>query len=211
MIKKLTIVLLLLASDMLVWGQQSWDVISKESPLSIGFYTETGWALSSYHTSKNAFDVNFLPVMGLCLGGGADLNYEIDNGSYGSMTAQTGLLYARSGFVVEEQKVACHYFCFPISFQYYPLDYLFLEFRAVPCLNFGLSSNVVTIQNLALKLDNHQANDFKIGFGAGGYIRSIGVGLSLRYNFGLSKFAENLPWKGNQFEMLLYYRFDLKK
>ncbi|MBQ3355480.1 MAG: hypothetical protein II829_03215 [Bacteroidales bacterium] len=211
MIKKLTIILLILASNMLVWGQQDWVVVSKKSPLSISIYGEVGWALSSYHALENNFDVNFSPIAGMCLGGGAGLNLEIGNGTSSSLSAQAGLLYTRSGFAVEEQKVAGHYLCLPIAFQYYPLDFLYMELRAVPSLNIGSSPDAITIHNLTMVLDNHRANDFKIGLGAGGFIKSIGMGISMRYNFGLSKFAENLPWKGNQFEMLLYYRFDFKK
>lgn len=211
MIKKLTLILLILASNMLAWGQQDWVVVSKKSPLSVNIYGEVGWALSSYHASENNLDVNFSPVAGMCLGGGAGLDLEIGKGTYSSLATQVGLLYTRSGFAVEGQKAAGHYLCLPIAFQYYPLDFLYLEFRAVPSLNIASSVDAITIHNLTMVLEDHHANDFKIGFGAGGFIKSIGMGISMRYNFGLSKFAENLPWKGNQFEMLLYYRFDFKK
>jgi hypothetical protein len=211
MIKKFTIVLIILACNMLAWGQQDWVVVSKKSPLSIGVYAETGWTLSSYHASEKTFDVSFSSTMAMCLGGGFCMNLEIGKGSSSSLSTQVGLLYSRPGFVIEEQKVVGHYLCLPIAFQYYPLEYLYLEFRAVPCLNVGLSPKLLVIRNMELVLDKHRANDFKIGIGAGGYIKSIGMGISLRYNFGLSKFAENLPWKCNQLEMLLYYRFDFKK
>ena len=211
MIKKITLVLLILGSNILAWGQQDWVVVSKKSPLSIGVYAETGWALSSYHASEENFAVNLSPVAGMCFGGGASMNLEVGKRASSSLAFQAGLLYTRSGFVVEEQKVVGQYLCLPIALQFYPWDFLYLECRAVPSLNVGLSKDLVTIQNLTLVLDDHRANDFKIGIGAGGYIKSIGMGISLRYNFGLSKFAENLPWKGDQFEMLLFYRFDFKK
>lgn len=189
-----------------------------EKPLYLSAYAEGGWALSSFHSTDATSDPDFSSLSGINLGAGINLRFmKRDSRSKvkdGLFAIQAGIHYTKAGFSVDDEKVTGNYISVPISFQYYPINNLYIEAGPEMCMNIGLSPSSAVIQGLNLNLDNHKANDFKIGIGAG-YIHefeNIGpIGISAKYLIGTSEFAENLPWKGNQLRISVFYRFGLSK
>lgn len=187
-----------------------------EKSLHLSAYAELGWALSSFHSTDANIEPDFSSVSGVNIGGGINLRFmRRDNRSKakdGLFGLQAGIHYTKAGFSVDDEKVTGNYICIPISFQYYPISHLYIEAGPEMCMNLGLSPSSAVIQGLNIDLDNHKANDFKIGIGAG-YLHEFDnfgpIGISVKYLFGTSKFAENLPWKGNQFRISVFYRFGL--
>jgi len=187
-----------------------------EKPIFISAYAEGGWALSSFHSTDATSDPDFSSISGFNLGTGINLRFmKRDNRSKvkdGLFAIQAGIHYTKAGFSVNDDKVTGNYICIPISFQYYPVNNLYVEAGPEMCMNIGLSPSSAVIQGLNINLDNHKANDFKIGIGAGFIheFENIGpIGISAKYLIGTSEFAENLPWKGNQLRISVFYRFGL--
>ena len=189
-----------------------------EKPLYISACAEGGWVLSSFHSTDTNIDPNFSSISGINLGASINVRFmKRDNRSKvkdGLFAIQAGLHYFKAGFSADDEKVTGDYISVPVSFQYYPINNLYIEVGPEVCMNIGQSPSSAIIQGLNMDLDNHKANDFKIGIGAG-YVRefdNIGpVGISAKYLIGTSEFAENLPWKGNQLRISVFYRFGLSK
>lgn len=197
-------------------GQTNQTVTNhQKKSVFFSLYGEGGWALSSFHSSNESIDPKFSPVSSVVLGAGVNMRF-LENTSKnrfvedGLFALQTGVLYTKSGFEADEEKITGNYICVPLAFQYYPIKDLYVELGMEMCMNIGLSPSSAQINGLNMNLDDHKANDFKIGVGAG-YIhkfKNIGpIGISAKYLFGTSEFAENLPWKGNQLRLSVFYRF----
>jgi hypothetical protein len=187
-----------------------------EKPVYFSAYAEGGWAMSMFHSTEANNDPDFSSISGINLGGGINMRFmKRDNRSKvkdGLFALQAGVHYIKSGFSVDDEKVTGNYICIPITFQYYPINNLYIEAGPEICMNIGLSPSSATIQGLNIDLENHKANDFKIGIGAGYILEfdKIGpIGISAKYLIGTSEFAENLPWKGNQLRISVFYRFGL--
>lgn len=215
-----TLLLILIASLFSLNQEVCSQTVSKQKkPVFFSLYGEGGWALSSFHSSNENLNPEFSPVSSFALGTGINMrflgkpsrNRFVEDGD-GLFAVQAGLLYTQSGFKVDEEKVTGNYICIPVAFQYYPISDLFVEMGAEMCMNVSLSPSLANLQGLNINLDKHKANDFKIGIGAG-YIHRFDkfgpIGVSVKYLFGTSDFAENLPWKGNQLRISVFYRFGL--
>ena len=206
----------LLSLLLCLMGSQYVSAQIYEKPLYLSIYAEGGWALSSFHSTDAASDPDFSSLSGIHLGAGINLRFmKRDSRSKvkdGLFAIQAGIHYTKAGFSVDDEKVTGDYICLPIFFQYYPINNLYIEAGPEMCMNIGLSPSSAVIQGLNINLDNHKANDFKIGIGAG-YIHEFDkfgpIGISAKYFFGTSNFAENLPWKGNQLRLTVFYRFSL--
>lgn len=209
---------LLLSFLICLMGLQCASAQAYEKPLYLSAYAEGGWALSSFHSTDASLDPDFSSISGINLGVGINLRFlkrdlrsKVKNGLF---AVQAGIHYTKAGFSAEEEKVTGNFICIPISFQYYPINNLYVEVGSEMCMNLGLSPSSAVIQGLNINLDNHKANDFKIGIGAG-YMHEFDnfgpIGISAKYLIGTSKFAENLPWKGNQLRISVFYRFGLNK
>ena len=193
-------------------------VSDQKKPMFFSLYGEGGWALSSFHSSNESLNPQFSPVSSVALGMGANMRfckmakthrYAAEDGLF---AVQAGLLYTQSGFKSDQEKVTGHYICIPLAFQYYPISDLYVELDAELCMNVSLSPSFATFKGLNIDLDKHKANDFKFGVGAG-YMHKFEkfgpIGISVKYLIGTSDFAENLPWKGNQLRLSVFYRFGL--
>lgn len=186
----------------------------KEKPVFISIYSEIGWSLSSYYSSDKILEPGFSSFSGINIGVGTNLRFlQRDKRSKvrdGLLAVKTGLHYIDAGFRINETKVVAGYLSIPIYFQYYPIKDLFVELGSDIFMNVGLSPSSVIIQGLLFDLDKHKAHDFKVGFGIG-YTHKfdkIGpIGISVKYLIGTSDFAENLPWKNNNFQISLIWLF----
>lgn len=219
MIKRIFVFLLLyLFVAPLMYGQgegQEWTIsVSNTTSSPFSVYAEGGWLLSSFHSSGQSKSLVFSSLSGFQVGAGMHFEFLNRPSSSDKMLAiQAGLHYMRSGFSVEERKVRGGYLCMPICFQYYPLQKhaFYVEVGPEFCYNLKLSPSTIEIKGVIINLENHHANDIKIGLGAGYVIKAFSAGVSVKYMIGLSNFAENLPWKGNQFRVELFYRFGIQR
>lgn len=212
--KKLFLTLIILAGSWVTYGQgQQWEITttkSKSNSLQFSLYANAGLSLSFFSSNDNQINLDFSPMVGVALGGGANISFMkgVFLGS-DKLSGQIGLLYTQAGFATENEKVKGGYLCIPVSLQYYPIQNLYAELVLSPCINFGLSPSEIIEPGLIVMLDDHRANDFKIGFGAGYRLEAIPLGVSANFYFGTSNFADNLPWKSNQLLINLFYRFDI--
>lgn len=200
------------------FGQTNQAVTNhQKKSVFFSLYGEGGWAFSSFHSSNESISPKFSSISSVALGGGINMRFleSTSNNRFvedGLFALQAGILYTRSGFKADNEKITGDYICVPLSLQYYPISNLYAELGVEMCMNIGLSPSSTQINGLNMDLSNHKANDFKIGIGAG-YIHkfnNIGpIGISAKYLIGTSKFAENLPWKGNQLRISVFYRFGL--
>lgn len=215
-IRKAIIIVFALFYSFLSYGQQNgqqWEIIkSSNHPLfRISYYAETGCGLSVFHSSDKS-KLAFSPFIGFQIGGGINVLMHLSSAEEkGAVAAQAGVLYSRFGFSILDEKIRGGYFCFPFSFQYYPIKQLYVELDMEPCLNLGLSPDTLVIQNSTLDFIGHKANDFKVGVGAGYVFDYPAIGIAARMLFGTSDFAENLHWKGNVYSISVFYRFGNKK
>lgn len=210
--KKVILMFLFLASSWIACGQQvgqQWEITNpaKTNSIQLSLCVEIGLGMSFYHSTEENFAPDFSPVASVVLGGGFILNKTLVNGD--KLSGKIGVLYIRSGFTSESEKVRGNYLCVPVSIQYYPITNLYAELVMQPCLNIGLSPTVANIEGLSINLEGHRANDFKMGLGVGYWFKAIPIGISARYLFGTSNFAENLPWRGNLFQVSVYYCFSI--
>lgn len=212
--KKLFLTLIILAGSWVAYGQgQQWEITttkSKSNSLQFSLYANAGISLSFFHSTESRYNLDFSPIVGVALGGGANISFI--HGVFHSsdkLSGQIGVLYTQAGFSTENEKIKGGYLCIPVSVQYYPLKNLYAELVLNPCINFGLSPSEIIEPGLIVMLDDHRANDFKIGLGAGYCLEAIPLGVSVDFYFGTSKFADNLPWKSNQLLINLFYRFDI--
>lgn len=217
--KCISLLLILLVSLLFCTQRVQGQTVTNDQKKTMFFslYGEGGWSLSSFHSSNESIDPKFSSTSSVALGGGINMRFLESKSHYrfaedGLLAFQAGILYTKSGFEADDEKITGDYICVPISFQYYPISDLYVELGMEMCMNIGLSPSSAVIQGLNIDLDNHKANDFKIGIGAG-YIHefeNIGpIGISAKYLIGTSEFAENLPWKGNQLRISVFYRFGL--
>lgn len=203
-------------------------VSDQKKPVFFSLYGEGGWALSSFHSSNENLNPQFSSISNFGLGAGVNMRFckKANDKRYaedGLFAVQAGLLYTQSGFKVDEEKITGNYIGVPIYFQYYPKLYTpkkhqnsvgspYVELGAEIWMNVGLSPSNAVFQGFNIDLDKHKANDFKIGIGAG-YMHKFEkfgpIGISVKYLIGTSDFAENLPWKGNQLRLTVFYRFGL--
>lgn len=222
MCRKVLLCMFALMGVLTSYGQGDSDFAGKSKIVHPSLYVEGGWNLSSCHSGDKSLSPEFSSVSGFAIGAGANMRFlkskylqrEAENGL---LAFQAGILYAQSGFKTRDEKVTGNYVCIPMSFQCYnPWNWgnneLFIALETEICLNVGLSPSSAVIQGLSIDFSEHKANDFKIGPGVG-YMRKFGkigpVGFSLKYLFGTSEFAENLPWKGNQLRLSVFWRFGL--
>jgi len=210
--KKLILIISFFVSSWVAYGQQEWTIMHPDKPdktnsLQLSLYAEAGLGMSFYHSTDENFAPDFSPVAGVVIGGGLILNKTLLNDD--KLSGKIGVLYTRFGFTSESEKVRGNYLCVPISIQYYPISNLYAELVMQPCLNIGLSPTVAYIEGLSINLEGHRANDFKVGFGVGYLFKAIPIGISARYLIGTSDFAENLPWRGNLFQISVFYCFGI--
>lgn len=211
--KRLFLTIIILAGSWAVYGQgQQWEITkttNKSNSLQLSLYANAGLNLSFFHSNDKQVNIDFSPMAGVAVGGGVNISFVkgILHGS-DKLSGQVGLLYTQTGFATENEKIKGGYLCIPASLQYYPIHNLYAELILSPCINFGLSPSEIIEPGFIVMLDGHRANDFKIGIGAGYCLEAIPLGISVNYCFGTSDFAENLPWKGNQLQISLFYRFD---
>lgn len=211
---KTLLIILFLASSWLSYGQQDWSITSSSKPksnsINVSLYAEAGMGLSFYHSTDKNAATDFSPAIGIVLVGGANVCFLdkvfLDKDK---LAGQVGLSFASAGFSYDGEKVRVNYLCVPLSIQYYPIANFYAELVFQPCLNIVLSPSVAYIGESFIDLEGHKANDFKIGIGVGYVLNAIPMGFSARYLFGTSNFAENLPWKGNQLQISVFYRFDI--
>lgn len=223
MLKKFLVILLAVLVSPLCFnhealGQTSQTVTNhQKKSLFFSLYGEGGWAFSSFHSTNKCINPKFSSISSVALGAGVNMRFleSTSNNRFvedGLFALQAGILYTKSGFEADDEKITGDYICVPLSLQYYPIRDLYVELGMEMCMNIGLSPSSTQINGLNLDLDNHRAHDFKIGIGAG-YIhkfKNIGpIGISAKYLIGTSEFAENLPWKSNQLKICVCYRFGL--
>lgn len=217
--KSITLLLILFVSLLFCTQHVQGQTVTNNQKKSVFFslYGEGGWTLSSFHSSNESIDPKFSSVSSITLGGGINMRFLESTSNYrfiedGLFAFQAGVLYTKSGFEADDEKITGDYICVPLSLQYYPIKDLYVELGTEMCMNIGISPSSAQINGLNMDLDNHKANDFKISIGAG-YIHefeNIGpIGISAKYLIGTSEFAENLPWKGNQLRISVFYRFGL--
>ena len=212
---KTLLITLFLASSWMAYGQQDWSITSsskskiKTNSIHVSLYVEAGAGLSFYHSTDKSDETDFSSAVGIVLGGGANVCFLdkvfLDEDK---LAGQVGLSFANAGFSSDGEKVRGNYLCVPLSIQYYPVSNFYAELVLQPCLNIGLSPSVAYIGEL-INLEDHKANDCKIGLGVGYVLDAIPLGFSARYLFGTSDFAENLPWRGNQLSVCVFWRFGL--
>lgn len=222
MCRKVLFCMFAMAGVLTSYGQVDSDYAGKSKNVHPSLYVEGGWNQSSCHSGDKGLSPEFSSVSGIAIGAGANVRFlkskylqrEAENGL---LAFQAGILYAQSGFKTKDEEVKENYVCIPMSFQCYnPWNWgnneLFIALETEICLNVGLSPSSAVIQGLNMDLSGHKANDFKIGPGVG-YMHNSGkfgpVGISLKYFFGTSEFAENLPWKSNQLRLSVFWRFGL--
>lgn len=212
--KKLFIILIILLCSWTAYGQgQQWEITdtkSKSNSLQMSLYVNAGLNLSFFYSNDKQINPDFSPMAGVAFGGGVNISFVkgVFRGS-DKLSGQMGLLYTQSGFLTENERVKGGYLCIPFLVQYYPIQNLYAELILSPCINVGLSPSEIIEPGLIFKLDDHRANDFKIGFGAGYCLEAIPLGIAVNYCFGTSDFAENLPWRSSQLQICLSYRFEL--
>lgn len=219
--KIILIIQLVLVGAHLSYGQQN---IQHNASISWNMYAEGGWCLSTFHSQDKSLKPDFSSVSGVNLGVGINMRFmDVPDGGRpveeGLFAFQSGIHFLSSGFKVEKEKVSCNYISIPVYFQYYPISQLYVETGIEMCINTSLSPSSAEVMGMNLDLHNHHANDFKFGLGAGYYFpfkfkgdnnkHNQSIGLSAKYLFGTSDFAENLPWKNEQIRLSVFYRFGL--
>lgn len=217
--KSLTLLMILIASLLCINQDACSQTVSgrQKMPVFFSLYAEGGWTSSSFRSSNESVKPKFSPISSFALGAGINMRF-IEKTSKnrfaedGLFALQAGVLYTQSGFKADDEKVTGDYVCVPISFQFYPISNLYVEFVTEMWMNVKLSPKSAMIQGLNINLDKHKANDFKYGVGVGYCLpiaKHSSIGISAKYLFGSSDFAKNLPWKGNQRRISVFYRMGL--
>ena len=142
-------------------------------------------------------------------------------------TAETGVLafqpeirFTMIGGYSDDSDLGLSYVMVPVMFQVYPFANLYLE--AGPVFGFNIShtpDNIVfydrpedlgyIVSHAEYNLDNLHANDVAAAFGVGYRFRNLGI--SARYNLGLSDLAANMPWRNRWFEVGISYSISMTK
>lgn len=209
--KRVILLLSLFLVGPAVYAQQGWGTTKpKENPVFLSAYAETGLSISSYHTTDEGMNPNLSSVAGFNIGAGVNMRFvkrdERSSIEDGLLGIQAGFLYTNSGFKTGDEKVSGGYLCIPVDFQFYPIPGLFIEAGPELCMSFGFTPETVNVQDMSLNISGHKANDLKFAVGAGYIFNVFPAGIHIKYLFGTSDFAENLPWKGNQLRISLFYR-----
>lgn len=198
--------------------EDRWDVMKegvgpKEKPVYFSAYAEGGLSLSSYHSTDSALDPGLSSLTGFSIGAGINMRFlkrdESTSVDFGLLGVQTGLMYSTSGFKSGDVKIKGNYLCIPLEIQYYPLTWLYVGLGPEVYINLSSSPDNPSMGGMNMNLSDHKSNDVKFGLGAGFIMKSLPIGCSIKYLIGTSKFAENLPWKGNIFRISVFYRFGL--
>ena len=107
---------------------QTYQTVTNHQKKSVFFslYGEGGWALSSFHSSNESIDPKFSSVSSIALGGGINMRFleSTSNNRFvedGLFAFQAGVLYTKSGFEADDEKITGDYICVPLSLQYYPI------------------------------------------------------------------------------------------
>lgn len=217
--KSLTLLMILIASQLCINQDACSQTVSdrQKKPVFFSLYAEGGWTSSSFHSSNESVKPKFSPVSSFALGAGINMRF-MENANKtrfaedGLFALQTGVLYTQSGFKADDEKVIGDYVCVPISFQFYPFSNLYVELVSEMWMNVKLSTKSATVQGMSINLDKHKANDFKYGIGVGYCLpiaKHSSIGISAKYLFGSSDFAKNLPWRGHQRRISVFYRLGL--
>lgn len=214
--KRLLVLLISLVTAQTMFAQQ-WGTIvttsggAKEKPVFLSVYAEGGLSVSSYHATEENYDPGFTALTGFNIGAGVNMRFlkrdERSSVKDGLLGLQTGLLFTTNGFKSGDVTVKGNYLCLPFDIQFYPIPGLYIEAGPEAFINVGNSPDKANIGGMNLNLTDHKANDLKIGIGAGYVLDKFPAGVSIKYLFGTSDFAENLPWRGNLLRISLFYRF----
>lgn len=209
-----TIVLLATAGVFTVQAQSGVDLSDNvQKPLHVSIYAEAGLDYTTYHSTEELLKPDFSSVLGPNAGVGVNLRFlrrdKSDPAENGWLALQAGVHYDRSGFKADGIKFSMDNLCIPVDLQVYPIKDLYVSSGVEFCVNLGLSPKTAHVMGLDLNLGEHKANDLKLAFGAGYILPSVPIGISAKYLIGTSKFMDNLPWKGNQVRVSVFYRFGM--
>ena len=207
--------MLIVAATVTALAQQPGVDLEGQSlkPIHFSLYAEAGGAYTTYHSTDKAIDPTFGSVIGPNAGVGVNMRFlrrdPSDPAMNGWLALQAGVHYDRTGFKADGTKFTLDNLCIPVELQFYPIRDLYVCAGPEFCINLGLKPKAASVMGMDIALDGHKANDLRLGFGAGYMLPSIPLGLNVKYLIGTSKFSDNLPWKGNQVRVSLFYRFGL--
>lgn len=132
---------------------------------------------------------------------------ERSNAETGVLAIQPEVRYAMMG--CSELKTSN--ILVPVMFQVYPSKNFYIELGPEFCLNLSNNPEEVNLNNdLVLNTSKLKANDVLLGVGLGYYLIK-GLNIGIRYNYGLSQIAGNLPWKNSVIQVNLGYNFTFQK
>lgn len=179
------------------------------APVSCSLGLSVGADISSFVAGSG---FSYKPAYTAGINGGIVFNMrfirrnERSNAETGVLAIQPEIRYAMMG--ASELKTSN--ILIPVMFQVYPLRNLYIELGPEFCFNIAHNPNEVNLNNMILNASALKANDILLGVGLGYYVFK-GLNIGVRYNYGLSKIAANLPWKNSVIQVNLGYNFTFKK
>lgn len=121
---------------------------------------------------------------------------------------QQEMLFSTQGALIDGKPLKLNYFMVPMLLEFYPTEKINVELG--PEFAFMMSRpNTITQEQFTYDLkDLCSGKDIALVIGLGYEVKN-GLSINARYNMGLSKLANNLPWKNNVLQISLCWLLTL--
>ena len=208
----LLIASMLICMDVFAQQSLSFDDLPTEKKLETRLGVVGGLNLSTI-TSSEPLSADFGIRPGFNAGIAANFRFCKRNAR---STAKTGLLavqpevrYQMMGGSGVDDNLGLGYLTIPVMFQVYPIKNIYVEVGPAFAINLNHTPENIVAGDYEIGLNALKANDVLLGVGIGYAVSGFSVGI--RYNYGTSALAQNLPWKNSMINVNLGYLFSLSK
>ena len=184
----------------------------REAPVAFRLGVTAGANMSGLKSSSS--DVSNYPSSGIRFGfnAGALFNLrflprnELSTAAEGLLAIQPEVRFSMMGGK-DNPGIGLSYVTVPLMIQFYPLKNLYVEVGPVAAFNIAHTPNITVVNKNEYHLEKLKANDVMLAAGLGYMFRGLGVGV--RFNYGLSDIAANMPWKNWCLQAGVSYSFQL--